>query len=174
MQCKVHGFEIFRARIFNADPHPGNVMVTPDHQLGLIDYGQCKRLTLAEARPLARLILAIHRREGDEAVAQCMRECGFASKNDDAFFLASFGRLIFEKMQPYSMDRAWHVALHKRDQFTRYPDFAVMTGRLSGILRGVGLTFMHNLSMADLWAPHAQALLDEGDAAIEYDTRRTK
>ena len=23
----VHGFEIFRARVFNADPHPGNILV---------------------------------------------------------------------------------------------------------------------------------------------------
>jgi predicted unusual protein kinase regulating ubiquinone biosynthesis (AarF/ABC1/UbiB family) len=36
---KVHGHEIFCTPVFNADPHPGNIIVLPDNRLGLIDYG---------------------------------------------------------------------------------------------------------------------------------------
>lgn len=38
--CKVHGFEIFHLGVFNADCHPGNVLLLPDGRLGLIDYGE--------------------------------------------------------------------------------------------------------------------------------------
>ena len=164
----VHGYEVFRARLFNADPHPGNILMTPDKQIGLIDYGQCKRLTVPEARALAHLILAIHHDSDNETVADAMRGCGFVSKNDNSTFLASFARLIFHKIEPHVLDHKWHMALHKSDQITQFPQSAIMVGRLSGILRGVGLTFMHNVSIADMWAPHAQTLLDEGEDAVEY------
>ncbi len=64
----VHGFEVFHALVFNSDPHPGNVLVAADGQLGLIDYGQCKRLSEQEARALARLIISIHQNEEDDKV----------------------------------------------------------------------------------------------------------
>ncbi len=42
---RVHGHEIFVDGFFNADPHPGNILLCPDGRLGLIDYGQvCVRV----------------------------------------------------------------------------------------------------------------------------------
>ena len=40
----VHAHEIFVDGCFNGDPHPGNVMLLPDGRLGLIDYGQVKKI----------------------------------------------------------------------------------------------------------------------------------
>ncbi len=42
--------QLFRDGFFHADPHPGNVLLLPDGRLGLIDFGQCKRLTDEQAR----------------------------------------------------------------------------------------------------------------------------
>ena len=59
------GYEILRLGVFNADPHPGNVLLMPDGRLGLIDYGQvgpwalCAAsffTTTASSCPLVRLI----------------------------------------------------------------------------------------------------------------------
>ena len=36
--------QIFVDGCFNGDPHPGNVMLLPDGRLGLIDYGQVKKI----------------------------------------------------------------------------------------------------------------------------------
>ena len=36
---RVHAFEIFELGAFNADPHPGNILMLEDGRLGLIDYG---------------------------------------------------------------------------------------------------------------------------------------
>jgi hypothetical protein len=41
---KVKGYEIFRVGVFNADPHPGNVLLMPCGRVGLIDYGQVSEL----------------------------------------------------------------------------------------------------------------------------------
>ena len=49
----VHGYEVLIDGCFNADPHPGNVLYI-DGKLGLIDYGQVKRLTDKERLDLVR------------------------------------------------------------------------------------------------------------------------
>jgi predicted unusual protein kinase regulating ubiquinone biosynthesis (AarF/ABC1/UbiB family) len=67
--------ELFRAYLqqilvdgfFHADPHPGNVLLTPDHRVGLIDLGMVGRLSGAVQEQLFRLLLAISEGRGDEA-----------------------------------------------------------------------------------------------------------
>ena len=45
----VHGFEIFQSPIFNADPHPGNILMMPDGSFvvvlrrGQMDLRNCDR-----------------------------------------------------------------------------------------------------------------------------------
>jgi predicted unusual protein kinase regulating ubiquinone biosynthesis (AarF/ABC1/UbiB family) len=52
---------------FHADPHPGNVLMTPDHRLALIDLGMVGRLTAPTQEQLFKLLLAISEGRGDEA-----------------------------------------------------------------------------------------------------------
>jgi ubiquinone biosynthesis protein len=52
---------------FHADPHPGNVLITTDHRLGLIDVGMVGRLSNAVQERLFRLLLAIA--DGDDSDA---------------------------------------------------------------------------------------------------------
>jgi predicted unusual protein kinase regulating ubiquinone biosynthesis (AarF/ABC1/UbiB family) len=71
------GHQLFRAYlqqilvdgIFHADPHPGNVLLTPDHRLALVDLGMVGRLSAAMQERLFRLLLAIAEARGDEAAS---------------------------------------------------------------------------------------------------------
>jgi ubiquinone biosynthesis protein len=71
------GNDLFRAYLqqilvdgfFHADPHPGNVLLTPDHRLALIDLGMVGRLSSTVQEQLFRLMLAIADGRGDEAAA---------------------------------------------------------------------------------------------------------
>jgi predicted unusual protein kinase regulating ubiquinone biosynthesis (AarF/ABC1/UbiB family) len=58
-QILVEGF-------FHADPHPGNVLLTPDGRLGLIDVGMVARVTPELRERLMRLLLAVGERRGEE------------------------------------------------------------------------------------------------------------
>src|SRR3954468_16277678 len=58
-QILVHGF-------FHADPHPGNVLLTPEGRLGLIDLGMVARVTPEVRDRLTRLLLAVGERRGEE------------------------------------------------------------------------------------------------------------
>ena len=59
-QVLVHG-------IFHADPHPGNVLLTDDGRLALIDFGMVARLSPQVQEQLLRLLLAIANRDGADA-----------------------------------------------------------------------------------------------------------
>ena len=45
--------------VFHADPHPGNVLLTDDHRLALLDVGMVARLTPTTRERLVKLFLAL-------------------------------------------------------------------------------------------------------------------
>ncbi len=69
--------ELFRAYLhqiiidgfFHADPHPGNVFITEDGRIALLDLGMVSRLTPARQDQLLKLLLAVGEGDGDRAAA---------------------------------------------------------------------------------------------------------
>src|SRR5213082_1939117 len=67
--------ELFRAYLnqilvegfFHADPHPGNVFITPDYRIALLDLGMVGRLTPRLQEDLLQLLLAISEGDGEDA-----------------------------------------------------------------------------------------------------------
>ncbi len=67
--------ELFRAYLkqtlldgfFHADPHPGNVFLTDDRHIALLDLGMVARLTPALREQLLRLVIAVSEGRGDQA-----------------------------------------------------------------------------------------------------------
>jgi ubiquinone biosynthesis protein len=53
--------------VFHADPHPGNVLLTPDRRIALIDLGMIGRISSTTQEQLFKLILAIGEGRGDAA-----------------------------------------------------------------------------------------------------------
>jgi ubiquinone biosynthesis protein len=53
--------------IFHADPHPGNVFLTDDNRIALIDLGMIGRITPQAQENILQLLLAISEGNGDEA-----------------------------------------------------------------------------------------------------------
>eukprot|EP00040_Diaphanoeca_grandis_P013955 m.70541 g.70541 ORF g.70541 m.70541 type:complete len:546 (-) comp24239_c0_seq2:163-1800(-) len=157
----VHGYEIFRTKLFNADPHPGNIILMEGDKLGLIDYGQCKRLDKTARRNIAACIVAVSEGHTDEEVATAMRNVGFKTKNDNASFYASFAQLLFGHIQVEMLDPAWHVALNKKDRIVTFPPEMIMVYRVAALLRGLALSLQYDISIGDAWCAHAKEALLE-------------
>jgi aarF domain-containing kinase len=163
----VHGYQILNQGLFNADPHPGNILVVQEEnsttppKIGLIDYGQCKRLTPTERVQIARLILSVANDEPDEMVALHFRGLGIRTKKDSTPFLAKFARLMFGSFQPEHLDHAWHRSLHKEDQVVYFPNELSMVYRTSLLLRGLAMSLQLNVSVGQQWQHHAQAAIDQ-------------
>jgi predicted unusual protein kinase regulating ubiquinone biosynthesis (AarF/ABC1/UbiB family) len=65
-QVLVHGF-------FHADPHPGNVFVTGQGDLALLDLGMVARVPPGTQEVLLKLVLALSEGRGDEAADQALQ-----------------------------------------------------------------------------------------------------
>ena len=64
--------QIFEDGFFHADPHPGNVLVTDDHRLALIDLGMVARLDRETQDQLVSLLLALSEADGPRAADVCI------------------------------------------------------------------------------------------------------
>ena len=113
----VRGYQIFQQGLFNADCHPGNILVVDGgRRLGLIDFGQCKRLTLDDQTRVAQFLLNVARQEPDKDVARAFRNLGVQTRNDSTEFFAELARLMFGRFQTQNLKR-WH----KMDRITYFP-----------------------------------------------------
>ena len=52
---------IFGEGLFQADGHPGNILIGKGGRVGLLDYGQSKQLPDKDREAFARLVLALTR-----------------------------------------------------------------------------------------------------------------
>jgi predicted unusual protein kinase regulating ubiquinone biosynthesis (AarF/ABC1/UbiB family) len=75
-QVLVHGF-------FHADPHPGNVLLTSDHRLALVDLGMVAKLSPEVQEQLLRLLLAMSSRDST-AAADALERLGERLEGYDA------------------------------------------------------------------------------------------
>jgi ubiquinone biosynthesis protein len=83
--------------IFHADPHPGNVLLTPDRRLALVDLGMVGRLSSSVQEQLFRLMLAIADGRGDEAAAVIIS----LGERLDGFEDAPMRRMVGELVTSY-------------------------------------------------------------------------
>ncbi len=125
----VHAHEILVNGVFNGDPHPGNVLYMRDGRIGLIDYGQTKRLTDEQRLIVARIFLALAQRDGD-LVVQLAQTTGSKWQHGDPYviektataFLDRDGRDVTEGMNLQS----FFEMLNRRDPIIKNADYFVM------------------------------------------------
>ena len=79
---------------FHADPHPGNVLLTPDHRLALIDLGMVHTVAPATQDELVKLLLAISEGNGDEAATILARMGRPFEDFNEAAFRAAVADLV--------------------------------------------------------------------------------
>lgn len=82
--------------VFHADPHPGNVFITDDGRIALLDLGMVGHTTPTMQENLIKLLLAISEGKGDDAADLVIR----VSEKDEDFkqveFRSRVGQLVTE------------------------------------------------------------------------------
>jgi ubiquinone biosynthesis protein len=121
--------------VYHADPHPGNVMLTHDGALALIDFGATGRLDGSERTALRDLLAGITTRDAD-AVAQAILQVGRLRRGVD---MADFERAL-------SRFIARHLAAGSR------PDAAMFNAMLR-------LMFEFGITMPPEWSTFFRALI---------------
>ena len=92
---------------FHADPHPGNVFLTDDKRLALLDLGMVGRISPHMQEDLLKLLLAISDGRGDEA-AERAAEIG---EKLETFDELEFQRQVSELVGIYSNATVEHIQI---------------------------------------------------------------
>lgn len=96
-QILVEGF-------FHADPHPGNVLLTPDNRLALVDVGMVARVPKATRQLLVKLLLALSDENG-RAVAEAAVALGRPLEWYDADGFCARAAELVEQSSGQSLDQ---------------------------------------------------------------------
>lgn len=94
--------ELFRAYLqqilvdglFHGDPHPGNVLITGDRRVALVDLGLAVRLPPGLQEDLLTLLLAISEGRSEDAAESLMRVGSMREEFDEESFRSRVGRLV--------------------------------------------------------------------------------
>jgi ubiquinone biosynthesis protein len=82
---------------FHADPHPGNVFVTEDGRIALLDLGMVGHTTPAMQESLLKMLLAVSEGKSDDAAEIAIR----ISRTTDEFVAEEFCRHIRQLLAPH-------------------------------------------------------------------------
>ena len=159
---------IFRDGFFHCDPHPGNLLVTPDGRLGILDFGMHKRIAPGTMHMLRENLLATVLRDPDRYV-QAFLDADMIDPRDRAA-VTEIAKLSFApeawNLTPKElaeMDVAAHVRRlrgHlKQVRSFRLPDGLVMWGRAVSLLMGLATELAPGIRPLEVFGPYVFAFL---------------
>jgi ubiquinone biosynthesis protein len=142
--------EVFRAYlqqilvdgVFHADPHPGNVFLTDDERIALLDLGMVARLMGSFHDNLLRLLLAISEGRGEDAAETSIKMGEAKPGFDRAEFVRRVSELVAENSSDVARIDAGPVALEimriSADCWFRLPqEFTMIAKALLNLDRSV-------------------------------------
>ncbi|EOD33001.1 hypothetical protein EMIHUDRAFT_471617 [Emiliania huxleyi CCMP1516] len=179
---------------FNADPHPGNILyVDSVHppKLGLIDYGQVKRLTdqqrydVAKAYLLVEAALRIDPKTDPQAdpAAHARAKAAIARHQFETLGVKTekldpevayeqacvyFGRMDAAWLYPLNVIQ-WSDSVEARDPLKDISacEYLVMLNMTTMMIRGLGEMLQQYRNLAAVWAPTARRALSEQPGLLE-------
>jgi ubiquinone biosynthesis protein len=80
--------------VYHADPHRGNVLVTPDGRLALLDFGLLGRLDDDTRTGIAQLLLALAQNRADDVAALVLSLSITTLESDEPGFVADLRRKL--------------------------------------------------------------------------------
>ena len=147
-------------------------MELDDGRLGLIDFGQTKKLTEKERLQYARVVASVGNKSDSRVIADFMRQAGFSSKTDDDYTLAEYAGLFFDsdhisREKGYATPQHYFQYLMETDPLTNIPNSAIMVARCSLLFRGAGSALNSQVQTCNHWRHHANQALAAAAANCE-------
>ncbi|PJZ69350.1 protein kinase [Leptospira perolatii] len=94
---------VFEFRFYHADPHPGNLIYTPDEKLCLIDFGAVGEIPPSQALTLRKIFLCAMSKDYG-GVVEGLDELGLLSRKADRDKLEEVVRYSLEKLARFLND----------------------------------------------------------------------
>lgn len=165
---KAYLYQVLNDGFFHADPHPGNIAVSPSGQLIFYDFGMMGRIQSVTREKLLRTFLSIARRDGEQVV-QCLIELGALVPTGDMgpvrrsiqYLLDNFMDQSFQVQSVAQIsDDLYEIAYN---QPFRFPATFTFVMRAFSTLEGVGKGLDKNFNFMQVAQPFASELMTNGN-----------
>jgi len=136
---------------FHADPHPGNILVSKQGELIMLDFGMVKTVPNNIRVAIIELIKAANEQDY-EAYISANKRLGTIAYEAPVSELATFSSKMFEifsneNLSSESMQQlAFEVLETTRDFPFKLPSDAIYILRVSAIIEGLGTTYIENFN----------------------------
>jgi predicted unusual protein kinase regulating ubiquinone biosynthesis (AarF/ABC1/UbiB family) len=136
---------------FHADPHPGNLLVTPRGELVLLDFGMVSRIPNATRLAMINMVKAAYERDY-ELLVQASRKLGIITDKVPQHELAELAEEIFRifdssHLSASSMQElAFGVMGTLKEYPFKLPQEIIYVMRASSIIEGLGTSYIENFN----------------------------
>ncbi|KAH7302577.1 hypothetical protein KP509_23G078000 [Ceratopteris richardii] len=171
---EAYGHMILRDGFFQADPHPGNLLIMEEGKVALLDYGQVKEFTNPIRLGYAKLVVAIAAQNPYD-IDQSFKELGVVLgkrvESDPKSYMQMASNLFDTKLPP-GRTRAGPFgedALLQKVQVKNFPKDLFFVLRTIQILRGLSVGMEVPLSCVENWkniAKEALSVAHEGQNTL--------
>lgn len=156
----------FEDGFFHGDPHPSNLLLTPDGELALLDFGMVGYMSRGDIEALSRLFIAVIQRDASAAL-RGLERLGVRYATEVRADLVRDLREFLNKYSALSVGEVTLgqalselIALARRYRLKMPPVFPLLTKALvtaEGLARSIDPT----LNVYEVARPYAQRLLSE-------------
>lgn len=165
------GLELFITQVikhgfFHADPHPGNILVTPAGKLSFIDLGAMGKILSSDQRLLEDFIIAFIQNDADRLIQSIKRMALVIEIQNER----SFKREILELLDIINTNTLENIDVKKF--FTMFshllnqnniilPDHIYLLVRGIVLIEGIGRTLNPKLNIVEKVKPYIQNIIQE-------------
>ncbi|NLY03243.1 MAG: AarF/ABC1/UbiB kinase family protein [Campylobacter sp.] len=143
-QMLINGF-------FHADPHPGNLLITKDSQLVLLDFGMVKRVSSDTRLSIISLLKAANEKDYERYILACKR-LGISAYETPTSLLSEFTEQFFDIFSDENLikttmqELAFNLLDNSRKFPFKLPEEAIYILRASAIIEGLGTNYKENFN----------------------------
>jgi len=184
--------QLFTTGHFHADPHPGNIFVTPglsrgEFSLTFIDFGMTGTVDDTLREGLRRLVIAVGLRDGEGMVA-AMESLGVLLPTADSDSLAEAMTELFDRFGGMAVTDLQHVDRAELEEFAhrfrdiirsmpfQLPENFLLIMRAVSMMSGLCSTLDNSFNIWESVTPFAARLIREqaGDSARDVAERAVR
>eukprot|EP00249_Psilotum_nudum_P007121 c20317_g1_i4 orf=478-1797(+) len=157
-----YGQMILRDGFFQADPHPGNILINNLGKVALLDYGQVKELQNSLRLDFANLVLAIASGKPLK-ISHCFKNLGIVTARrgeEDLASLKTMAVMMFDTKLPPGLSKVTpfgEESMLKKFPVTNFPKELFFILRTIHLLRGLSIGMGISYSCAHEWKQLAEA-----------------
>ena len=137
---------VLAAGFFQADPHPGNLMITPKRELILLDFGLSKELPEGYGLGLFELMFSMMTLN-ESAMVRAFQELGFQTKTGDTGTFLLIARRMLSRSESGAFEGEFTEEMTdelfdaiREDPVVKVPSDFVLVGRVFSFLSGIAHT----------------------------------